>query len=385
MRGKDYFSPVNASTISSINVATIAGELPAPVVFGDWIMKTREYVVIRVTLNSGIEGWAFTLTRDGAVAEQIRKTLRNIYLGTKAEDVEKTFAIALRRSLASHSAGLGLRALSILDLATWDAHAKQSSRSISNLLGGKLEPMPATAIIGYPPAKMGGSEVFEQVTGLYKKGWRRFKAPVGINNLATAERLIAARKAAPDAWIGCDAAWIFDDVDSALGLLNLLGEVNLGWFEDVFPPGNAQIVSDLRQQTRTPIAMGDEQGGIYYPESLISKSAVDVVRIDLTCMGGITGGKKIVKQCIEANMDFAPHMFAHVHSQVFSAWGHVSVPIEWGVPWTGVDPYADSLCQPKIIKGGLMSPLPEESGFGNLLNKDWIHSQKFEDPEGIFD
>jgi len=375
---------VNTSTIASINVATVAGELPAPVVFGDWIMKTREYVVVRVTLNSGVEGWAFTLTRDGAVAEQIRKMLKNIYLGTKAEDVEKTYTTALRRSLASHSAGLGLRALSMLDLATWDARAKQSNQSISTLLGGTVEPMPATAIIGYPPAKMGGTEVFEQVSELYKQGWRRFKAPVGVNNLATAERLMAARKAAPDAWIGCDAAWIFDDVESALDLLNLLDEVNLGWFEDVFPPGNAQVVSDLRQRTQIPIAMGDEQGGIYYPESLIAKNAVDVVRIDLTCMGGITGGKKIVKQCLDSNVEFAPHMFAHVHSQVFSAWGHTSVPIEWGVPWTGVDPYADSLRQPQILAGGLMNSLPEDIGFGNLVNKDWILSQKFDDPEGLF-
>lgn len=375
---------MSAPTISSINVATVAGELPAPVVFGDWIMKTREYVVVKVTLNSGVEGWAFTLTRDGAVAEHIRKTLKNIYLGTKAEDVEKTYTTALRRSLASHSAGLGLRALSMLDLATWDARAKQSNQSISTLLGGSLEPMPATAIIGYPPAKMGGPEVYEQVSELYKQGWRRFKAPVGVNNLATAERLMAARKAAPDAWIGCDAAWIFDDVDSAMDLLNLLGDVNLGWFEDIFPPGNAQVVSELRQRTQIPIAMGDEQGGIYYPESLIAKAAVDVVRIDLTCMGGITGGKKIVKQCLDSKVDFAPHMFAHVHSQVFSAWGYASVPIEWGVPWTGVDPYADSLRQPEIIDGGYMNPLPEESGFGNLVNKDWIHTQKFEDPEGIF-
>jgi L-alanine-DL-glutamate epimerase-like enolase superfamily enzyme len=375
---------VNTSTIASINVATVAGELPAPVVFGDWIMKTREYVVVRVTSNSGVEGWAFTLTRDGAVAEQIRKTLKNIYLGTKVEDVEKTYTTALRRSLASHSAGLGLRALSMLDLATWDARAKQSNQSISTLLGGTLEAMPATAIIGYPPAKMGGTEVFEQVSELYKQGWRRFKAPVGVNNLATAERLLAARKAAPDAWIGCDAAWIFDDVESALDLLNLLDEVNLGWFEDVFPPGNAQVVSDLRQRTQIPIAMGDEQGGIYYPESLIAKNAVDVVRIDLTCMGGITGGKKIVKQCLDSNVEFAPHMFAHIHSQVFSAWGHTSVPIEWGVPWTGVDPYADSLRQPQILAGGLMNSLPEEIGFGNLVNKDWILSQKFDDPEGLF-
>ena len=96
--------------------------------------------------------------------------------------------------------------------------------------------------------------------------------------------------------------------------------------------------------------MGDEQGGSYYPQALILAKAVDVVRIDLTCMGGITGGRRIVDECLRAGVAFSPHMFAHVHSQVFSGWGFPDVPIEWGVPWTGVDPYADSLAQPTIIE-----------------------------------
>jgi L-alanine-DL-glutamate epimerase-like enolase superfamily enzyme len=245
------------SKVTDLRVATVEAELPAPVIFGDWVMSTREFVIVRITLDSGIEGWAFTLSRDGAVAEHIRKTLRDIYVGTFAKDLESTFKVAQRRSLASHSAGVGLRALSLADLALWDARSKEARESISKFLNGVRSPMPATAIIGYPPATMGSEEVFEQVKHLYSQGWRRFKAPVGINNRATAERLIAARKAAPDAWIGCDAAWIFNDVAGAVELLNMLDEVDLGWFEDVFPPGNAQVVADLRANTTIRIAMGE--------------------------------------------------------------------------------------------------------------------------------
>jgi L-alanine-DL-glutamate epimerase-like enolase superfamily enzyme len=244
--------------------------------------------------------------------------------------------------------------------------------------------MPATAIIGYPPGKMGPKEVFEQVGSLYKLGWRRFKAPVGSTQQLTIDRLKSARLAAPDAWIGCDAAWIYQDVESAVELLEKLDEVNLGWFEDIFPPGNAEIVAQLRKRTSVPIAMGDEQGGIYYPEALINKNAVDVIRIDLTCMGGITGGRKIVDQCLNAGVTFASHMFAHVHSQVFGAWGFSDVPIEWGVPWTGVDPYADSLSQPIIETGGNMKALEEGAGFGNLVNFEWIQTQAHLDPDQIF-
>ncbi|MDQ3553079.1 MAG: hypothetical protein M3395_01515 [Chloroflexota bacterium] len=369
--------------VTSVSVAVIEGQLPAPVVFGDWIMRHREFAVVRLRSRKGLEGWAFTLTRDGAVAEQVRKSLAPVYLDQPVGDQERLFQVAWRRSLASHAAGVGLRALSLLDLAAWDLAAKAADRSIAGYLGGTNQRMPATAIIGYPPALMGPEETGRQVAELYGRGWRRFKAPVAATPALTAGRLRAARSSAPDAWLGMDAAWIYDDVDSAMALLEEISDVGLAWFEDVFPPGDAEIVRRLRERSPVPIAMGDEQGGIYYPEALIRAEAVDVVRIDLTCMGGITRGRRIVEQVEQAGLAFAPHMFAHVHSQVFSAWGYPGVPVEWGVPWTGVDPYADSLTQPTIVEGGLMEPLPEEPGFGRLLDRDWALSQPHDDPDGI--
>ncbi|MEO8667149.1 MAG: enolase C-terminal domain-like protein [Bauldia sp.] len=371
------------STITDVSVATIQGQLPAPVIFGDWIMKQREFAVVRVRTSSGHEGWAFTLTRDGAVAEQIRKTIAPVYAGSAIADRARTWRTAWRRSLASHCGGVGLRALSIVDLAVWDVAAKLAERSIAEFVGGTNQQMPATAIIGYPPASMGPDEVEKQVAGLYAAGWRRFKAPIAATPEISAARLRAARKAAPDAWLGLDAAWIFNDVAKAVAFARSIGDVNLGWYEDIFPPGDAVQLAELRRQVDIPIAMGDEQGGAYYPQALIMAKAVDVVRIDLTCMGGITGARRIVDECLAAEVAFSAHMFAHVHSQVFSGWGFPDVPIEWGVPWTGVDPYADSLAQPTIVPGGRMQPLSTGPGFGEMLNHDWALSQPHDDPDHI--
>jgi L-alanine-DL-glutamate epimerase-like enolase superfamily enzyme len=373
------------STIVDVSVATIQGQLPAPVVFGDWIMKQREFAVVRLRTQSRQEGWAFTLTRDGAVAEQIRKTIGPVYIGTDVADRTKTWRTAWRRSLASHCGGIGLRALSLVDLAAWDVAARLGDRSIAELLGGAAEPMPANSIIGYRPASIGPKEIGAQVAELWQAGWRRFKAPVGATPEVSAARLRAARAAAPEGWLGCDGAWIFDEVGPAADFARSIYDVRLGWFEDIFPPGDAQQLAELRRQIDTPIAMGDEQGGAYYPQALIRARAVDVVRIDLTCMGGITGARRIVEECLRAGVRFAPHMFAHVHSQVFSAWGFPDLPIEWGLPWTGVDPYADSLAQPVLTSGGRMQPLPRGPGFGELLNRDWALSQPHDDPDHILD
>lgn len=373
------------STITSIQVATIQGQLPAPVIFGDWVMKHREFVVVRMRSASGHEGWSFTLTRDGAVAEQIRKSIAPVYLDTDVADREKTFKTAKGRTYGSHSAGVGLRALSQVDLAAWDLAAKMADKSIAEFLGGKAKPMPATAIIGYPPAIMPPEKVFEQVAGLYADGWRRFKAPMGVTLAESEARLRAARKAAPDAWLGTDLVWMFSSVDGAASYANKLSDLNMGCIEDIFPPGNARKLAELRKRVPMPIWQGDEQGGSYYPEALIMAGSVDRVRVDLTCMGGITGARSIIDECLAAKVDFGPHMFAHVHSQVFSAWGFDDKPVEWGVPWTGVDPYADSLAQPTITAGGLMQPLPQGPGFGQMINRDWALSQPHQDPDHILD
>lgn len=373
------------TTISAVDVMTIAAQLPAPVIFGEWIMHTREFALVRVRTDAGVNGYSYTLTRDGAVAEQIRKTIARVYVGTPISERERTFTIAWRRSLASHAAGIGLRALSIVDLACWDAAAKLADRSIAEFLGGHNAPMPATAIIGYPPGTMGPRETGAQTAKLYAAGWRRFKAPIAATPERTAGRLRAARAAAPDAWLGMDAAWVYEDVETAASFIESIPDVGLGWFEDVFPPGDAGILRRLRDRINVPIAMGDEQGGIYYPEALIAARAVDIIRVDLTCMGGITGGRRVIEQVLDAGLAFAPHMFPHVHSQVMAGLGHTDVPIEWGIPFTGVHPMDDPLPQPTILADGRMAPLPEEPGFGRLVDPDWIRDQPHDDPDGVLD
>jgi L-alanine-DL-glutamate epimerase-like enolase superfamily enzyme len=371
------------TAITAVDVMTIAAQLPAPVIFGEWIMHTREFALVRVRTDAGLDGYSYTLTRDGAVAEQIRKTIARVYVSTEVGDRERTLTIAWRRSLASHAAGIGLRALSIVDLACWDVAAKLADRSIADLLGGHNSSMPATAIIGYPPGTMGPAETGAQTAKLYAAGWRRFKAPIAATADRTAGRLRAARAAAPDAWLGMDAAWVYEDVDAAAAFIASIPDVGLGWFEDVFPPGDAGILRRLRDRIDVPIAMGDEQGGLYYPEALIASGGVDVIRVDLTCMGGITRVRRVIEQVLDAGLDFAPHMFPHVHSQVLAGLGHTEVPIEWGIPFTGVHPMDDPLPGPTILSGGRMAPLTESPGFGNLVDADWVRSQPHEDPAGI--
>ena len=373
--------------VADISVATVRADVPEPIRFGDWVMKYREFSLLRVRGTNGAEGFAFTLTRDGALEATIKRVIAHHYVGatvSRPDAIEELFYRCQGSNLAALSGGIGLRALSIVDLATHDLLARSLDVPMSTYLGGEPRPLPATAIIGYPPGAMPPDAVREQVRGLRADGWRRFKIPIALPLDYGRERLIAAREAAgDDAWLGMDAAWVFRSVDDAAAFLDDVRPAGLGWFEDVFPPGDAEIVARLRDRSGgTPIAMGDEQGGSYYPEALLLRDAVDVVRIDLTCMGGLTRAQPLIQACKTAGAAFAPHMFGHIHSQVFGALGY-DVPIEWGVPDTGVDQYADSLRRPSIIDGGLMESFPSEPGFGPLYNSSWLLDQDSDDPDGL--
>jgi L-alanine-DL-glutamate epimerase-like enolase superfamily enzyme len=374
-----------STRIRDVAVATVRAPLPEPIRFGDWVMPHREFALARLRTEDGAEGISFTLTREGPVAATIRQAIAHRYAGAELAtpaDAAALFAGCQRSNLAGLSAGIGLRALSIVDLAAYDLLARRTGLCIARYLGGAPRPLPTTAIVGYPPS-MGPDAVAEQVRTLRTAGWRRFKIPICLPLERARERTLAAREAAgADAWLGMDGAWIFTTAQEAADFLGTLAGARLDWFEDVVPPGDAELIAQVRARADgVAIATGDEQGGSYYPEALLRAAAVDAVRVDLTCMGGISGGRRVLDACAQAGVRCWPHMFAHVHSQVLAGWG-IEAPIEWGVPGTGVDQYADSLRQPRLHEG-MMAPLDEQPGFGPMAEPEWLASLPGEDPDGL--
>jgi len=367
--------------IESVAVVTVRAPLPVTIRFGPWVMEHREFILCRLRTEAGLEGFAFVYTRDAPLAAVVRRNIAPLYVGQPYDDPAALHWQAAWSNNAILPSGLGLRALSLVDIAAWDLAARAAGQSITAYLGGERRPMPVTAIIGYPP-QLTPAQVAAQVEEYLGAGWRRFKQPIAATPEETGARLRAARAAmGPDCWLGMDCNWVFKNAHDAIEFAKTIEDVDLGWLEDVVPPGNARLVAEIRRGAPMPIAMGDEQGGSYHPESILAHDAVDVARIDATTYGGITRLRDTVAQISERGVPFAPHMFAHVHSQVFAALGH-EVPIEWGVPGSGVDQFADSLRQP-VVRDGLMEPLPEEPGFGPLFNAPWIAEQIVEDEDGL--
>jgi L-alanine-DL-glutamate epimerase-like enolase superfamily enzyme len=369
--------------ITRVRVATILHALDVPIQFGTWVMRHREFALVRIDAESGLRGVAYCLTRDGPLGAIVDRTISPAYIGERVDDPEALFFKALWTNHAVHAAGIGMRALSLVDLAAWDLAARAAGQSITAYLGGSRQRMPVTAIAGYPPS-ISAEATVAQIADLWNKGWRRFKLPIAPTQDASIERLRAARAAFPDAWLGIDANFLHKTAADAIAFGRRLDGLGLGWFEDIVPPGDAAMVAEIHAAISTPVAMGDEQGGSYHPQALLKFEAVDVNRVDATTNGGITRLRPIAAAIRAAGNLVSPHMYPHIHSQVLAALGYIDSPIEWGIPGTGVHPMDDSLAQP-IVRDGLMDPLPESLGLGPLVDPSWIARQTVADPDGLLD
>ena len=371
-----------ADTITNVRTVTIKHMLATPILYGEWVMRHREFALVRIDAASGLTGFGYCLTRDGPIAEIVSRSIAPVYVGSPVDDPEKVFYKALWTNHAVHAAGIGMRALSVVDIATWDLAAKAAGQPIAQYLGGELRPLRATAIVGYPPT-ISGEEIARQVKSLWQAGWRRFKVAISPSLDLSLERLEAARAAAPEGWVGFDINMVLHSAAEVLAFEKRARHLHLGWIEDVVPPGDAAMVAAVRTGSETLVAMGDEQGGSYHPEALLALDAVDVLRVDATTNGGLTRLRGIVQRASEKGVAVSPHMFPHVHSRVMSVLAP-DAPIEWGIPGTGVHPMDDCLEQP-VVTDGHMAPLASDPGFGQLVDPRWIAEQVVLDPQGALD
>ena len=144
---------MSGERIEAVDVCTVRAPVPEVIRFGDWVMEHREFALVRVRTGDGIRGYAFTLSRDGPIAEMVHNYIGPRYVGRPTSAPAEVFASVQRSNLSCLAGGLGLRALSIVDLAVWDTEAKRQGLPIAVMLGGANVAMPVTGLpVTRPPS-----------------------------------------------------------------------------------------------------------------------------------------------------------------------------------------------------------------------------------------
>jgi len=336
---------------------------------GAYEVRARDYAIAAVGAES-IHGIAYGLGRNSPIGAIIEGVIAPHYLARPIEEPRQLFESAWAAHPTVLTSGLGLRALSIVDLAAWDLAAKLANKTMVSYLGGKPVPLVEIALIGYPPNSPPDA-IASEVRELHRQGWTRFKMPIGPTLERTRNRLQAVRDVAGGADLMLDAAWTWRNAPEAADYVTQLADLGLGWVEDPFLPGDAANTAALRQAVSTPIAVGDEQGGGYFPEALLQAKAIDVLRLDATCSGGVSTFSDLLRRARESGVRVSTHIYHQVHQALLCGFAESGATVECG-HGNGIDPLSEAL---------LMNDGP---GFGFSPDLDRVGPHDLHDPAGIF-
>lgn len=316
--------------VREVRASRAAVRLPTPLHFGPMVIRERTYLIVEVELSDGAVGMARTLDRGFDLRSVVLEIVAPSYESGPINDPARTWREALGSASPALSAGAGLRALSLVDIAI--RSAVRSSRGAEDVF---VRPRPPVwSIVGYPPDSA-PDKVATEASAAIRAGAAGVKLPRAKTEQATRERLRAAVNAVGASRVALDLAWSCRTAEDAA---HLVDGFELAWLEDPFPPGNLRELTRLRSMLSFPLASGDEDANLYSPDVLVELGAVDIVRLDATCQGGITRMIDFAQRFEGHPVTVSWHMNSGIHERLAQELDLTTISIEVSTPGAGVDP-----------------------------------------------
>jgi L-alanine-DL-glutamate epimerase-like enolase superfamily enzyme len=283
--------------------------------FGEASMGTFTFhgrLIVEVFTDDGLVGIG-----NAALAPQITKQVVDLHLaplliGQDPWDVEFLWQHMYRRTIAFGRKGIGMVAISAVDLALWDLLGKSAKQPVYRLLGGKTKPrVPVYASRLYSTPL---DELASEAKKYKEEGYRAMKLRFGWgpNDGAAGmqrnlELVRTVRETVGDEIDVMADAYMGWTLDYAKRMLPLLEPFNLRWLEEPVIPDDLHGYAELKSCARIPIAGGEHEFTLYGFRDLLEARAVDYIQFDTNRVGGITQARKILALAEAHSVPVIPH------------------------------------------------------------------------------
>ena len=300
--------------IRSVTTGTATLPLPAPLRLGPMEIREREYAAVRVETEEGIVGKAYCLTRNAPVAACVDRLITPHLLGRDAADIEARWDDSYRANVFVGRTGLVIRALGLTDVALWDIAAQTAGQPLWRHLGGEDPSVPVMMVAAYPVAGREPESLAADVVRYAREGYGLLKVARSADAGRMRRLLEAAGAGLPEgAAIVVDAGFGWRTAGEALAELSLWGETpRLAWLEDPLVPEDAAGCAAIRRGGPHPVGVGDEvtDPGTY--RALLDAGALDVLRLDVIAIGGVTAARRVQALAAERAVPVSFHVYPEV-------------------------------------------------------------------------
>ena len=270
------------------------------------------WLVAEVFTDDGLVGIGNAALAPQVTEDMIDLFLKPLLIGQDPWDIEFLWQHMYRKTMAFGRKGIGIVAISAIDIALWDLLGKSAKQPVYRLLGGRTKPrIPVYASRLYA-TELGALST--EATRYKNEGYKAMKLRFGwgpVDGAAGMQRNLELVRTVREA-VGNDIDVMADaymgwTLDYAKRMLPLLEPFQLRWLEEPVIPDDIQGYAELKSYGRIPIAGGEHEFNLYGFRDLLEARAVDYIQFDTNRVGGITQARKIAALAEAYSVPVIPH------------------------------------------------------------------------------
>jgi D-galactarolactone cycloisomerase len=366
--------------IESVTASPLHTEIPPDlrVESGAGLKLARQMVLVRITTDTGLVGYG---SPSGPYdLEVVRRIVEDVIgpllvgepLRDHARLWHQTYKGEVSRNLGNR--GVGVAALSGVDMALWDLRGKAAGVPLHELLGGLYHPDGVRSYASSIYWALTPEEAAAQARDWVDRGFTAVKLKVGREPRRDVDRVNAIREA-----IGDDADLLVDGNQSlsrsaALGMLPALEDAGVYWFEEPLDIDDVEGHALLRRAARAVrIATGENHYTVGAFQPFVQADAIDVLQADVSRAGGITEVREIASLARAHHLQWNPHTFNDILTVVANLHLVAASPhpamFEWDVTYNELMTHLTS--EPIEVVDGLLHP-PSGPGLGVDIDEEFV-------------
>src|SRR5439155_13557750 len=232
--------------------------------------------------------------------------------GQNPFDSEYLWQTMYRQTMAFGRKGIGMVAISAVDIVIWDILGKATGQPVFRLLGGKTKPKSpvyASRLYSQP------LEALAKEAQQYKdQGYRAMKLRFGwgpVDGAAGMQRNLDLVRTVREV-IGYEIDLMADaymgwTLDYARRIIPLRERYQLRWLEEPVIADDIAGYAALKAMNRIPIAGGEHEFTLYGFRTLLDLKAVDYIQFDTNRVGGLTQARKVAALAEAYSVPVIPH------------------------------------------------------------------------------
>jgi L-rhamnonate dehydratase len=270
------------------------------------------WLIVEIFTDAGHVGIGNAALSPRVTKQTIDLYLKPLLIGRDPFDYEFLWQYMYRQTMAFGRKGIGMVAISAVDIAIWDILGKAASQPVFKLLGGRTKkriPVYASKLYSQPLDKLAEEAQLYKEQG-YKAmkmrfGWGPLDGAAGMQRnielLRTIRQVIGYEiDLMADAYMG----WT---LDYARRMLPLLEPFQLRWLEEAVIPDDIHGYAALKSFGIVPIAGGEHEFTLYGFREMLEAKALDYIQFDTNRVGGITQARKIAALAEAYSIPVIPH------------------------------------------------------------------------------